>query len=791
MRMALGFALVLALTTVVSVVSWNSLGDFADRVETTEDMGTLVTGLLKARAAEKNFQLRSDSKYAEEVIAGVDELRQKGTELESKLDSDAERETLAKVMAAFDSYRRSFIEFRDLESDKAQTLAEMVKLSDGALDLAEQIGMTQKQESSELQMQVTHLEGARSTLRSKVAQIEKLLSLTGEMRRNEKDLLIYGDPDFADRVHELIAEIIALAEELQKKAAGSETAESVAQVLETANAYKTAYATLLDILAQSRKSNTELVVLGQATRSSAESIIELLPDLQASLALQTGEATAIENRAQIYAWLSDARFAEKDFLARPGPILADKAKGASTEIIDYSKELISRYPGGEVAEAAANLQEAATNYLTVFEKAVEIRYGIEKVAIEKSVAVNEMADNAQEFEEKVAELRAGQRVEHDALSEKVREAQFNAMRKLELAEDAKTLVEEVSKARLAEKIYLLNPNEDSVRILDSAVSTAMILGGDMKSRFEDADDGEHVAKLIELATGYQSKFQEVVELTGQQGYVDGQMVQSAQSVNGLVFGAREEQEQAMRVQRNLSDTVNIAGTAGALGLGLILAFFIGRGISRPINQMTNAMRRLADGELETEVPARQRHDEIGEMARAVQVFKDSAIERTRLEAEQEEKERRAEQEKQEAMLKLADQFETSVGEVVEQVSSAASGMRTSSESMTNTAKETTRQSASAAAASEQASANVETVATAAEELSSSIAEISRQVAQASQVASTAVKEANETNQRIQGLADAAQKIGEVVALITDIADQTNLLALNATIEAARAGDAGK
>ena len=232
----------------------------------------------------------------------------------------------------------------------------------------------------------------------------------------------------------------------------------------------------------------------------------------------------------------------------------------------------------------------------------------------------------------------------------------------------------------------------------------------------------------------------------------------------------------------------VAVAAGAIA---VIGFLLARSVSKPVVDMTGSMKRLASGDLEAEIPAQGRADEIGEMAAAVQVFKDNAVEKVRLEAEQAEKERQAEEEKKAMMNALADDFQASVGGVVQQVSSAATQMQSSSESMSATAEETTQQSSAVAAASEQASANVQTVATAAEELSSSIAEISRQVAQSSEMASNAVQQASDTNAKIQGLAEAAQKIGEVVELITDIAEQTNLLALNATIEAARAGDAGK
>ena len=237
----------------------------------------------------------------------------------------------------------------------------------------------------------------------------------------------------------------------------------------------------------------------------------------------------------------------------------------------------------------------------------------------------------------------------------------------------------------------------------------------------------------------------------------------------------------------------IVGSVSTVILLLVVgaSWIIGRSIANPLSYITQSMRRLSEGDKSITVKFTDQQNEIGDLSRSMDVFLAKTIEMDRMREEQEEKDRQAEKEKRAAMIKMADQFETSVGEVVERVSSAATEMRSSSESMGATAEEATRQAAAVAAASEQASANVQTVAAAAEELSASIGEISRQVTQASQIASSAVREAEQTNIKVQGLATAAQKIGEVVALITDIAEQTNLLALNATIEAARAGDAGK
>ena len=216
-----------------------------------------------------------------------------------------------------------------------------------------------------------------------------------------------------------------------------------------------------------------------------------------------------------------------------------------------------------------------------------------------------------------------------------------------------------------------------------------------------------------------------------------------------------------------------------------------RAITRPVSSMTIAMTKLAGGDLNFDIPAIGCTNEIGQMADAVQVFKKRELKMQKMAKDRAVARDAAAKEKRQMMLDLATSFEGSIGGIVTGVSSAATQMHASAQSLSSTAEATSKQSEAVATASSNATNNVQTVAAAAEELSSSIQEISRQVSQSTQISGTAVIEVNTTNEKIQGLAQAANKIGEVVAMITDIADQTNLLALNATIEAARAGDAGK
>jgi methyl-accepting chemotaxis protein len=223
--------------------------------------------------------------------------------------------------------------------------------------------------------------------------------------------------------------------------------------------------------------------------------------------------------------------------------------------------------------------------------------------------------------------------------------------------------------------------------------------------------------------------------------------------------------------------------------GLIV--LLGRSIVSPITAMTAAMRKVAEGDTSTSIPALERRDEVGAMAQSVQVFRDKMIEAARLRGEQDVLKAQADGEKKVLLGKMADEFERGIRASLDKLAGAASDMQTTSKSMSATAGEASHQATSVASVAEQASANVQTVAAATEELSSSVLEIARQVTQSTEIAGQAVAEANRTNVTVQGLSEAAQKIGDVVKLISDIASQTNLLALNATIEAARAGEAGR
>jgi methyl-accepting chemotaxis protein len=232
----------------------------------------------------------------------------------------------------------------------------------------------------------------------------------------------------------------------------------------------------------------------------------------------------------------------------------------------------------------------------------------------------------------------------------------------------------------------------------------------------------------------------------------------------------------------------------AIGIvfGVIAGYVIGQfGIVKPIVLLKAVMEAFAGNDLKADVPGVERRDEVGDMARTVEVFKKNGLEVERMRADQIVTEKRNADQRKADMFKLADDFEGAVGEIIETVSSASTELEASASTLTSTAVRSQELATLVAAASEEASTNVQSVASATEELSSSVNEISRQVQASARMANEAVDQARKTNGRIDELSKAAARIGDVVDLINTIAGQTNLLALNATIEAARAGEAGR
>jgi len=303
--------------------------------------------------------------------------------------------------------------------------------------------------------------------------------------------------------------------------------------------------------------------------------------------------------------------------------------------------------------------------------------------------------------------------------------------------------------------------------------------------------GKIAIEAAKAAKSFRNRVDTVDEALAKQAEIEAEMRRVESQNEELTSAFKSDKLADLKDLKEQSVQSILLGTGGGVAIGFILAFLIARSIVRPISAITGSMNGLASGDLESEIPMTNRKDEIAEMARAVQVFKDNANEMKRMEHQQEESERRTAEEKRRQMAELADNFESSVKSIAQRVADAGGTMEGSAGEVSEAIAKTHDQAAAVAAASTQASANVQTVAAATSELTASIQEISRQIAISNDKSRDASQRAEHSVALMGNLRKAVGEITEVVQLIQEIAEQTNLLALNATIEAARAGDAGK
>ncbi len=274
------------------------------------------------------------------------------------------------------------------------------------------------------------------------------------------------------------------------------------------------------------------------------------------------------------------------------------------------------------------------------------------------------------------------------------------------------------------------------------------------------------------------------------GVFDAVMLSLAKNVDINNKGAADAETRAAE-DFETAQSVLIFAVVAQLVLGLGAITFIVIGITRPLNRVTDAMGKIASGALDTEVPNRETKNEIGDIARTLEVFRDGLAEAEDLRVEQKRKEEEMAQKLIAERTSIANSFQSRMGALAERFSGSSGEVADAARNLSATAEETSRQAQSVTLAAEGASDNVQTVAASAEELSASIREMSDQVSNSAVIARSAAEEAERTNDNIRQLSEAAQSIGQVLNLIKEIAEQTNLLALNATIEAARAGDAGR
>ena len=362
------------------------------------------------------------------------------------------------------------------------------------------------------------------------------------------------------------------------------------------------------------------------------------------------------------------------------------------------------------------------------------------------------------------------------------------------------ILDRVTDLALASGKAFADSNLDTEERLDLLVKMGGLqtvldgLNASVDSAYSGNADGSVKAALASVHAGYQADLQNIVKSWTERAASPAEISKAVASLESFYKTNSIDLERLLT--RRMDGFVShqrmtlIKESIFFLIVISMVLMVVSKGVVRPLNNITRRMRALSEGDLVAPINFTERNDEVGEIARALQIFQTGLADAERLRHEEARKQKE-EARRHENMNNMLKEFDDVIQHVVESVNRSAYEMRQFAQTLQTTADDTSKRATNVAAASEQAAANVATVASATEELSASIHEITRQVEDSSSTAKAAVEEAHNTNSTVRSLADAAQKIGDVVQLISEIANQTNLLALNATIEAARAGEAGK
>jgi methyl-accepting chemotaxis protein len=486
-------------------------------------------------------------------------------------------------------------------------------------------------------------------------------------------------------------------------------------------------------------------------------------------------ASQTSRTAQIQANLLDARVEVGNYIRTGSEDAIEKVTARASSAREAAETLKAETTDETIIEALDRIEEGLATYIDEFEYVVD-----EQKRRDRGIATLDETGEAME----------------------------KALTGLMQSADEDFAVEQAYRAALTLRSLLLsqaNINKYIIENSNAAYSRALIELGRFETAMAELRDGleseerkKVAAKVEELGQTYRQAFETLHgAILSRNASVSGTLDQVGPEISAAIEGmnlevAARQEELGQAAVASIRNATLVSGGIAALALliGVLAATAIARGISRPVGAMTAAMNRLADKDLDVEIPAQDHGDEIGEMAKAMEVFKGN-MQRTEEMAAVQERERLARIERAERIEKLNAAFDSGVSGILETLSTAAADLQSTARSMSTISEETNSQAASVAAAAEEAATNVQTVASAAEELSASISEIGRQMRHSSDMTNSASERAKSSQRAVENLAQSAEKIGTVVGLITDIAEQTNLLALNATIEAARAGDAGK
>lgn len=780
-RIVLGYGIVLATTLLVSGSAWIGLTTFDAGVQATVRAEETRSRFVDARVAAAGIET-ADAPTAVRTVDGALELARSALDRLSVASDPVALADRDAVAAAIDRFERGIAPYAAAATDLAR---EARRIDDGLQELA-RLARDVEFDSTAVYQRALRVSDranqAADAARTTALAVERVssglvllreleASLAGQRRADRSDL---------DRLPTVVEDLAVATRRLAEIVGTGAEAEAAGRIGAAVGALEAETARLVALVDADRTARSQLARARQRLSNTSDALGADGLSVRPGGAAETAALAAIEGA------VLRLRLEERDF--RSGETGPESVRFRLAELTEAVRAPGPPAIAGAVAAIRGRLPAFADQIAAVEQASARVAQGA--TGLESVVAARQRV---------IVELFA----EIEALSARLLAVADRAVRSaaeqqgpLTIARSANESATQVGRigAELRALAYEWRRTADiavqaQVRQALTGLRAATETGA---SAQRDGPERAAFVRIRALAEDVLAAFEATIGARERMiGARDG-LDAAGDAGNAAIDRMLERRMAELDGTRLTALLFLVVGNLANVVIGAAYGLWSVRSITRPIHALTDAMRALADGVLDVDVPGGGgRRDEVGAMARTVGVFKENAAQVARLEEESKETRAAAARERQATRDRLVSELNETVAAVVARLQEGVSNLSVDARGMAESADDATRRTTEVAAAAGEATANVETVAAAAEELTASIQEINRQIGVASAAARDAADEAETTNAQVEGLARAAQRIGEVVKLISDIASQTNLLALNATIEAARAGEAGR
>lgn len=774
-----GFSAVLVISAIVAYVGYHGLMAVVDRVNKRDDVNILVKELLDTRLLESTYMITNDPEYVGDVEKKVSHIVDKAQETRGKFKQQANKEQMNLVISQVNEYFDTFKSFVNLDRQRVQTNQDMQALAQEALAHIESIGSDQR---AQLTKGYDESDTFLAKKMANAADANQIIKLYIDARLSEKEFIDSGGKQqWKDAATEGIDKILTLSDDMKTRFQEIKSLEQIEAIKTAVLAYSDALEKCNELIQSQIETKAEMVNKSLIARekiyairsNQSDEIMKVVDNLEIDRKdfgrfLNTRLDKA-EKANQLVSWFVEVQMYENEFIFSHGdPNWKVKINENIDNILELANQLKAKL---RMPKARRQINEAIASveaYAAAFNR-------FEQFMLELNGSLFNMNETAIEVMKQAEAIREDQNNQLD----EARKINATFMdEKTANSDEANQIVKWFTEARKNEKDFILSGGqkkyEDEVnRNANNILDLSTIL----KSRLGLSENQEQLDKVITAVTDYKQAFSNFVGMMQLQDIMTQKMQTVARETEKVFADVLNNQK--INMEKQINSTMGLIGsvTIVVIFVGILLAWIISRGITKPLSKAVARLKDIAegDGDITKRLEAKS-GDEVGELANSFNTFADKLhkiIKDIRNNTE------------------TLDSSSKSLSQLSSQMSEGVVNMSSKSNTVAVSAEEMSTNMSTVAASMQQAAASIDMVATSTEEMTSTVNEIAQNSEKAKNITEDAVSQAKEALNNVDSLGRAANEIGKVTETITEISGQTNLLALNATIEAARAGEAGK